>query len=428
MLNKLITTYSKIHFAPTDPKAEDIKTEDIAHALSLMCRANGHLKNFYSVAQHSINCQFEAKARGYSKKVQLACLLHDASEAYLADITRPVKQYLPQYQAFEQKLQTMIYDRYLGSALTEEEIRQITEIDDAMLYHEFVVLMEERIFEVEPELKEKPNLETRNCRVVEHQFLNLFKILEQSIVNPSLPEPDFISVGVDGCMGKWLVVAITESRFEVNLMKTIGDVCGKYQNADSIMVDMPIGLPESLTDIRPDSELRKRLKGKASSVFSTPCRQSVYTADYTKAIEENKNALHISINPLSHAIIPKIREVDCFLQKNSEWKNRLVESHSEFCFAVLNKNTPIRENKQTLIGVQKRVEVLNQYYPESFSVVEQFQRTAPTALCSKLDNVIDALALAVVGSVGIKNGFRTIPQVPMEDSTGIKMQVVYANL
>ena len=81
-----ILTYKKIEFYPLNPKIEDIDIEDIAHALSLLCRANGHFKHFYSVGLHSINCASEAISRGYSQNVVLGCLLHDGSEAYLADI------------------------------------------------------------------------------------------------------------------------------------------------------------------------------------------------------------------------------------------------------------------------------------------------------------------------------------------------------
>ena len=93
-----IKTYTGIMIDPLHPDADQIVITDIAHALSMLCRANGHFKSFYSVGQHSINCIQEAKARGYSRKVQLACLLHDASEAYLSDVTRPVKAELPRYR------------------------------------------------------------------------------------------------------------------------------------------------------------------------------------------------------------------------------------------------------------------------------------------------------------------------------------------
>ena len=90
-MNKdFIITISKKRFSPLQAEAGDIEITDIAHALSLLCRANGYTRHFYSVAQHSLNCAAEAKARGLSEDIQLACLLHDASEAYISDITRPV--------------------------------------------------------------------------------------------------------------------------------------------------------------------------------------------------------------------------------------------------------------------------------------------------------------------------------------------------
>ncbi|MBR4027596.1 MAG: hypothetical protein IKJ01_08630, partial [Lachnospiraceae bacterium] len=92
-----ITTYSGTHFTPTHPDIHTIHITDIAHALSLICRGNGHVKTFFSVGQHCIHCALEAEARGYSKRVILACLLHDASECYMSDVPRPFKQYLTEY-------------------------------------------------------------------------------------------------------------------------------------------------------------------------------------------------------------------------------------------------------------------------------------------------------------------------------------------
>ena len=70
-----ITTVTGKHFDPMDPGNQDFNIVDIAHALSLICRGNGHIRFFYSVAQHSIACAEEAVARGYSPEVILGCLL-----------------------------------------------------------------------------------------------------------------------------------------------------------------------------------------------------------------------------------------------------------------------------------------------------------------------------------------------------------------
>jgi uncharacterized protein len=120
-----ILTYTNTLFYPLAPQTAEVKIEDIAHALSQMCRANGHFKTFYSVAQHSINCAHEARVRGLSGKTQLACLLHDASEAYISDITRPVKCYLDEYRKIEHNLQQVIYLKFGIADLTEKEVRNI---------------------------------------------------------------------------------------------------------------------------------------------------------------------------------------------------------------------------------------------------------------------------------------------------------------
>ena len=154
-----IATYTKKMFDPVHPDAEKIDIVDIAHALSMLCRANGHFPTFYSVGQHCINCANEAIARGYSVRVQLACLLHDASEAYLSDVTRPVKAELPKYLEIEQPLQQAIWDKFIQPPLTAEENKQVFWVDDEILYQEFAVLMGIPLIPGEPDLKSTPKME-----------------------------------------------------------------------------------------------------------------------------------------------------------------------------------------------------------------------------------------------------------------------------
>ena len=92
MNNNCITTYTGRHIDLLHPDPDMICIEDIAHALSLICRGNGQVKTFFSVGQHCINCAREALARGYSRRVAFACLLHDASECYLSDVPRPLRK------------------------------------------------------------------------------------------------------------------------------------------------------------------------------------------------------------------------------------------------------------------------------------------------------------------------------------------------
>lgn len=186
-MSNTILTYTGIRINPTDPNIEHIRIEDIAHALSLMTRANGHIQHFYSVAQHTVNCCKEAQARGYNRRVRLACLLHDASECYLSDITRPVKQMLPAYLAFEATLQSMIYEVYNLSDLNEMEREQVSQVDDAVLYHEFNALRGVQISSDAPATYMEHDFSQRDFFAVEDEFLALFRELVAEPVAEPVP-------------------------------------------------------------------------------------------------------------------------------------------------------------------------------------------------------------------------------------------------
>lgn len=177
-----ILTYTNTFFYPLDPRPDEVKIEDIAHALSQMCRANGHFKTFYSVAQHSINCAQEAGKRGWSGRVQLACLLHDASEAYISDITRPVKCYLDEYKKIEHKLQQVIYVKFGIADLNQEEVRQIAAIDDALLSYEFEHLHQQGIYDCSYQLYSLPDVTEKSMTAVEIEFIQLTRQIINNMV------------------------------------------------------------------------------------------------------------------------------------------------------------------------------------------------------------------------------------------------------
>ena len=168
-----INTYTGVDFYVFEPKIEDIKKEDIAHALSLICRANGHFKHFYSIAQHCINCYKEGKMRKLSNKVLLALLLPDASEAYISDITRPVKERLLEYLKIENEIQEMIYNKFGIYDLTGEEKAQIKEIDDLMLWYEFKNLHTYSLSGTPPKKYAELDFSFKDMKEVEQEYLNI---------------------------------------------------------------------------------------------------------------------------------------------------------------------------------------------------------------------------------------------------------------
>ena len=103
--DKWIQTFTGQKFYPLYPEDSNYVIEDIAHALSNICRFTGHCRHFYSVAQHSV-----ILSRLVPTHLEKAALLHDASEAYLTDIARPIKA-LPSfagYKIMEANTQTAI--------------------------------------------------------------------------------------------------------------------------------------------------------------------------------------------------------------------------------------------------------------------------------------------------------------------------------
>lgn len=169
-----IRTYSGIKFDPVNPDPSKFRIEDIAHALSLICRGNGHVHTFWSVGEHCICCAKEARARGLGKRLELACLLHDASECYLSDIPRPFKKSLPEYREQEDHMLDMIYEKFLGSVLTAEEQQELRRIDDDMLWFDLVILLQEPQSKPEPKVFKGPDYTVRPFTEVEREYLEIF--------------------------------------------------------------------------------------------------------------------------------------------------------------------------------------------------------------------------------------------------------------
>lgn len=409
-----ILTFKKMMFDPLRPDAERIDIADIAHALSMLCRANGHFPDFYSVGQHCINCMVEAKARGYSERLQLACLLHDASEAYLSDVTCPVKAELPRYKEIEEPLQEMIWNKWLENPLTEEERTLVFAIDDAVLDYEFRKLMGHGIFEQTPPMYSSPNLTFSGFKSCETEFLHLFEGL-----TCGADEPAF--VGIDWMKPYWLTVKLCGDEISICKLYHISEINTFFPFAKHVLIDIPIGLPENTTECaaRPDSAARGVLPaGRKSTVFPVPCRQAVYIDQYAQASAENERVLGKKLPSQSHGFSKMIRQVDEFLSANPHWKNRLMESHPEVAFQILNDGKGLQHSKHTEEGLQERITILrsNDFDPVPLFIGFTAKQYA---------DVLDAFCLALSAKLGYENGFYTIPGKPTCDSRGLKMQMIF---
>lgn len=128
-----IQTFTGKAFYPLDPDVNEIDGTDIAHALSMLCRYGGHCSHFYSVAEHCVLMSFAVPAED-----ALWALLHDATEAYMVDLPRPIKRSIPQYGIYEYRLMKYICDKF---DLSDGEPKSVEDADDRILLTERAVLM-----------------------------------------------------------------------------------------------------------------------------------------------------------------------------------------------------------------------------------------------------------------------------------------------
>lgn len=403
-------SYTKKSLNPLDPTPQSIDIVDIAHALSLLCRANGHFPYFYSVAQHSINCMNEAKARGYSSRVQLGCLLHDASEAYISDIIRPVKAHLEKYLDIEKRLQESILEKWIPDPFTEEERKQISDVDDTLLFFEFLVLMEQRLNVNEPPLCSKPEFSFVPHREIEQKFILAFERLTR--------ERPTCSVGVDWMHGQWIAAELRDKTASLRLFDGIDELCKAYENLPHVLIDVPIGLPESSEEAerRPDKAARAFLKvaARKSSVFPVPFRQLIYEND-KKEIWHLSQQLGAKTTAFGIGIFPCIRQVDRFLAKNPDWNDRLIESHPECAFQSLNKKRGLQHSKHTEEGISERIAILTSFVSNIENLITSVQK-------NQREDLLDALCLAVTSGLP----FAPVNETVYRDSKGLPMQIVIA--
>ena len=121
-------TFTGRQFWPLDPRPDEVFIEDIAHALSMQCRYGGHCRRFYSVAEHSVHV-----ARSVPREHARWALLHDASEAYVVDVPRPLKRFLAGYKPAEDRVMAAICARF---SLPEDMPTEVDVIDKRIVTDE----------------------------------------------------------------------------------------------------------------------------------------------------------------------------------------------------------------------------------------------------------------------------------------------------
>lgn len=127
-------TFTGRAFYPLDPQPEDIDPLDIAHGISMQCRYNGHVKRFYSVAEHCYIMSYYVP-----EEDALWALLHDATESYVGDMVRPLKKHMPDFVIAEDVVMGAIAERF--SLVSPSMPPAVREADNRILLDERAELL-----------------------------------------------------------------------------------------------------------------------------------------------------------------------------------------------------------------------------------------------------------------------------------------------
>jgi predicted RNase H-like nuclease len=230
---------------------------------------------------------------------------------------------------------------------------------------------------------------------------------------------DGLYSGADGCRGGWIACILDHGEFRTERYDSVELLVKQYPAFDAFLIDMAIGLQSSADQLRPDDLAREELRPRTSSVFPIPCRQAVYADTEEEQKKENKRVFGKSLAKQSLAIIPKIRELDEFLNSHPEYNNRILESHPESDIARLHGSV-VMTRKKEYPGLSERASILKKYLPgQSFAGMWDKARE----LKCNPDDLLDASCLAVTAMLSSHGMCETIPAAPQQDDKGLSMKL-----
>lgn len=233
------------------------------------------------------------------------------------------------------------------------------------------------------------------------------------------------TAGTVVCEAGYLAVSLDENAAGYRLLETKADLYNFFTECERIFTDVPIGLQDDKEVRECDKLLREKLGSDyEASVIDPPIRDAVLAPTYGEASMVSYEKMGKRMPMQSWSIKPDIRVFDDFLQKNEDYRDKILSSHTELLFQLLNGGNTILQKKETKKGLRHRLHLLedeNKYVEKFFrDIKEEFRRNQVEET-----KIIDVLVLALSARRSSEEPVKTLPETPPVDSTGLPKAVYY---
>lgn len=223
--------------------------------------------------------------------------------------------------------------------------------------------------------------------------------------------------GVDGCRQGWQVVDVlwttgpdgdSPLMMKARIVEDLAEVLNRRPAPERVALDMPIGLLSKGRAVsrQCDSQARKLLGPRRSSVFVPPTRAMLNASDY-------QEVRVLGLSAQAFRIMPKIAAIDAWIDR--ERQSQIIEAHPELAFAQL-RGAPMAHPKRLRQGREERLEALSQIYPEFRSWVQN-RRFFPA------EDLLDAAVLAWTAWRALRGKALRLPSEPPRDERGLEMAI-----
>lgn len=235
--------------------------------------------------------------------------------------------------------------------------------------------------------------------------------------------------GLDGCRSGWILATLepggrpgTGARLDVRLVEAFPEVVARVDagELDAVAVDMPIGLPDGPVRTA-DTEARRRLGPRRSSVFPTPVRATLGAADYPEALAISRRVCGKGLSKQAYHLLGRIQEVDRAMTPARQ--DRIFECHPELAFAAL-AGSPLRHPKRRAEGIAERVALLGpDLGPAGTADLREALATRRSG--AGPDDVVDAVVIALVARAvaGVEPTVERLGD-GRRDRRGLRMEIV----